>query len=675
MSRFFRNLDESSSESSSDSEDERASTTPSASLGKLPVADKRRPRHRGPSAEDDSEPSEIDRSNAPWATQSAQSLSADISIALPQQDENQNFNLRDAGQHQEMLLATLLEEHYRNRAADFLNRANPGSTYTRHSPEVQPLARQLYSQASSMLQSAGLLKVGSSSDALRDARTQYLAGLDQLGAGASEASLIATMRQLNIHSHPASDQSVMSYAPPRPRSHYQNSFREVCLLGRGGFGRVFKCHNLLDQKTYAVKRIPLSPRLSRSFSEGRHEELQHVLLEVQTLASLDHTNIVRYHATWVEEPQTQTPPVGSSSVFRPGFGSGRPASGGRQLLIENTSDAASEMGFSAEQAKSVSCGFVFAEDSRPSQEPANNQRLLTSETRSEDTEGTISEEESANASDIFTDGTHSYRPLVERDKNRTEPEPAHTHELFIQMSLYPLTLFQYLSSSPDASHPRHCYHLVPSLQILLAILSGLRYLWSRRLVHRDVKPRNIFLSAPEHEPLMGYCDVSCHHACHGDRPRWLNPRIGDFGLVTRLAHGELPEGHGGLGKVVGTPLYRPPACAWDGSDHGPRIGVTSDSEKVDVFALGVVFVELLCPFSTVMERADALSGLQKAVLPSRLRGRLEKEGFGSAVADQVLKVVRGMVDPDPESRWSGERIAEAVERIKAEVEATTTFGD
>ncbi|KAK0627331.1 kinase-like domain-containing protein [Immersiella caudata] len=658
MSRFFRRPDDSESSSSASESEGPGRDSVSETSHHAP----QRSKHRGPSAEDDSEPSEIQRSDAP-TTGSDQTLSADGSISRSMQNAGLQANA-DANQHQGMLLATLLEEHYRTRAADFLNAANPGSNYNRHSPEVQPLAQRLFSQASTMLESAGILNVPAS-DALRDTRAQYLAGLDQLGAGLDQASatdLLSSMRQLNLQPNPTT--TLTTYIP-RPRSHYQSSFREVCLLGRGGFGRVFKCHNLLDQKTYAVKKIPLSPHLSKSFAEGKHEELQHILVEVQTLASLDHANIVRYHATWVEEPQGGSPTVGPSSMGR-GFAPNQPATGRRQLLLENTDDNTSDSLFlPSEQAQQVSCGFVFAEDSEslPGQ---NKQKLLTHDDSepAEDAQSN-SEEPSANASDIFTDGTRSHLPLVER-QHQPDEESLHTRELYIQMSLYPMTLYHYLSpaTSSDTPHPRHCYHLLPSLHIFLAILQGLRYLWSRRLVHRDVKPRNIFLSEPESGPLTGYCDASCHHACHGHQPRWLNPRIGDFGLVTQLAHGELPEGKGS-GKVVGTPLYRPPACAWAGeSDRDAE----AETEKVDIFALGVVFVELLCPFSTVMERATALSGLQKGVLPECLRERLEREGLADKVVERVLEMTAGMVDPYPGSRWTGERIAEAVQDIRRAME-------
>ncbi|KAK1835688.1 kinase-like domain-containing protein [Podospora conica] len=670
MSRFFRTSEDSSSSSGSSSE-ESSHVAAGKGKGKKPLAEKSgnivhpAGSHGEPATVADS----TGHLEEGHSENSHDTVSAGSSISIPYQTATRKGVAlsENASQHQGILLAALLEDHYRTRAAEFLNSTDPTGNHTKDSPEVLALAKRLFDQASGTLASAGILNVPASSDQLRDTRAQYLAGLDQLGAGASPTSLLAAVRQLNIATpSPIPEMLVMTQTTPRSRSHYQASFREICLLGRGGFGSVFKCHNLLDQKTYAVKKIPLSPQLSRSFQEGKHDELRHVLVEVQTLASLDHANIVRYHATWVEEPQV----LDHLDVHDPAKTT-RP----RPLLLENTVDADSWPSFSGHQhpSQQQSFGFVFAEDSKSASAP-QEPKLLTRGNQS-DASVAADSEPSADASDIFTDGTRSLVPMV-ADKSGPKPAPSTTHELYIQMSLYPMTLHHYLVGAPaqqpagSQSHLRHCFHVRPSVHIVLAILSGLSYLWDKGLVHRDVKPRNLFLSEPEHKPSTGYCDVSCHCLDGDERPRWLNLRIGDFGLVTQLAHGDLPTGRGGKvgGGTVGTPLYRPPACAWDGgSDPDDAGGQAEEDEKADIFALGVVFVELLCPFSTAMERADTLSGLQKGKTPVCLRERLEGEGCCSGVCDRLLEVVAGMTDPDPRSRWTGEKVAKVLGEINDDI--------
>jgi translation initiation factor 2-alpha kinase 3 len=225
--------------------------------------------------------------------------------------------------HRNMMLASLLEDYYRSRAVEYLNTTNPSQNYTRQSPEVEAVARRLFTQASQVLSSTGLLSSRATSEETQTTRRQYLSGLDSLVAGSqapnildSVRDLVAQTSQLNLTSHPSNDLQLTLRQPPPPRSHYNSSFREDRLLGKGGFGRVYQCYNLLDQRTYAVKKIILPPKLVKSLSDGRHDDLQHILREVKAMAMLEHPNIVRYHATWFEEPQ-QLPEV---------FGQGRSSS-------------------------------------------------------------------------------------------------------------------------------------------------------------------------------------------------------------------------------------------------------------------------------------------------------------------------------------------------------------
>lgn len=76
-------------------------------------------------------------------------------------------------------------------------------------------------------------------------------------------------------------------------SQYLNDFIPIECLGRGGFGVVFEAKKMIDDRTYAVKRITLP---------DREKARVRVMREVKALAQLDHRNIVRYFNAWIESP-------------------------------------------------------------------------------------------------------------------------------------------------------------------------------------------------------------------------------------------------------------------------------------------------------------------------------------------------------------------------------------
>jgi translation initiation factor 2-alpha kinase 3 len=224
--------------------------------------------------------------------------------------------------------------------------------------------------------------------------------------------------------------------------------------------------------------------------------------------------------------------------------------------------------------------------------------------------------------------------------------------LHIQMSLHPLSLADFLSTQTGngASEPkfRHCFHPQISLQILLRILDGVQHLHDCGVVHRDLKPSNIFLSVNRSKSAACVDLSRCLDCSNKGTPRtaFLNVRLGDFGLVAEIAQPENQQISAIASKAVGTELYRPITCT------------AAADEKLDVFALGIIAMELLFPFDTRMERQQRLQNVRNGEVPNA-----DFEPFGD-IGNELGNCIRGMTC-DEKSRFTCAQARDRIENLLA----------
>ncbi|EFR04778.1 PEK protein kinase [Nannizzia gypsea CBS 118893] len=462
----------------------------------------------------------------------------------------------------------------------------------------------------------------------------------------SSGLLNRLQRQATPLARPISIPFLYSHPSGVGGSRYATEFEEEALIGRGSYGVVYRVRHHVDGQGYAVKKIPLSSKKLQQLRERGLREVDNILKEIRTLAKLEHINVVRYYGAWAEYSPT---PVTSRSSSPPK----------RQQTLLNTP-------YAEYDGSASSCGIVFEESDhgvvfeepsgsslvqeyepepsvdrlstgdqdrrRGSFATVSSERSMKSFVASveEDETDTIDEENiesiprqlsfsysgqtsaSESRPDIFSDGLGGGGSNMQLDR-KSRSDTAAPVTLHIQMSLHPLSLAKYLAPQVVGSAtnvPRHCYHIIPSIKLLLGIVSGVDYLHAKGIVHRDLKPANVFLSPSDTERDIHMCPTCSYHG-HDHKIYYSVPRIGDFGLVAEsptYGKGTAPEEpHPIPVRPVGTEFYRPPAYSFSIQDSAD-LHLYSDN-SLDIYALGVILFELLYKIDTRMERQMVLSNL------------------------------------------------------------------
>ncbi|KAF1944493.1 kinase-like protein [Clathrospora elynae] len=611
--------------------------------------------------------------------------------------QNSTQNVRD------LLLHSLLEERTIREVAEQIGK-------DASDPETQRLGRRAYQQIAHQI--SNNVDDTYASDEMQAHRATANEGinrltrsnLNKLSTMPDAASQALVARPPNALIEPMPQQLPPGFdivlgisAPVEPQlrgyphlqtDRYFREFSELEVIGKGGYGKVYKAKHKLDGAFYAVKRIPVSSAKVAKIQEHGSQELESMLEEVRSLARFEHNNVVRYHNAWLEftttPPETQV--VSNVTVLRDDRlledPAAFPSSSPDFSNLQNKLDSLSFDDPFARTTNSNGAGIIF-ESSNPGQgreesKSETDSMSLKEKLRrvkrrnrrgsqaSQATIATVSSTKSRMSAfeDIDEDEEdedietiprshmpYSQEPISDMSDSMvtTSDLPRHLIQsrnlgpvlmLNVQMSLCETNLAAFLSSDRSSSNlektEQHCFHPCVSLELLHNIVSGVRYLHSRGVVHRDLKPANVFLSlSTDQDPPYGSVDLSTCKPCPKRGCIHMTPRIGDFGLVAALD--DKCMGVDSSTKPVGTEFYRPPTSG----------GI---NEKLDVFALGVVAFEMLQKFGTRMERFAALTELRRGVFPNGFAESLGNIGY------RVQQLISDMVQMDEQKRLSCDEV-------------------
>lgn len=288
-------------------------------------------------------------------------------------------------------------------------------------------------------------------------------------------------------SRAVSDATVLKHlGPPTAPSFFEANFEPLRILGRGGCGVVILVRHRMSQKLFAIKLMLVSD----------YDTERDVLQEVQVHAGLESKYLIQYHFSWSEivsperAEQLTSIGFGDSDVEESDrFANQHPLGGGKD---QNRTPISSSRGWEKEPAKRTappspsSWAFLMKPPSgseRPSklllQEPAS-QSLDSPMSSFVDLQNTDSDDDSTTISSSSTESTSS------SSMGHSQRDLMNSRIVFVQMQLSPITLGDRLAS-------RQSIDRLENLVVLIQLCSGLHYLHSQGILHRDVKPTNTFL--------------------------------------------------------------------------------------------------------------------------------------------------------------------------------------
>ncbi|VDK43512.1 unnamed protein product [Anisakis simplex] len=345
-------------------------------------------------------------------------------------------------------------------------------------------------------------------------------------------------------------------------SRYRSDFEEIRMIGKGGFGTVFLVNSVvrsrIDNCNYAIKKIP--------FSLARNSQMLKVINEVRLLASLQHANIVRYFGAWAEINSMQTPllPSPNVNIREVRNCSETESQHAARLLMLDENSSAEEEGDCCKEIKQIKSRCCRCED-------------------------------------VLEGTSERIHPLKDALEDTSENEAT----MFVQMELCSRTLNDYIEfRNSSVTHRKVDCDF--NISVLKQLFSALNYIHSKNIIHRDIKPCNIFLRDQKTQSSAASSSPLCSQ---------IRVLIGDFGLACNdLNRFETiaTKSCDDMSVVdeCDATIERSSSVFIAPTNKSSRRTDMQHSIAVDIYSAGIVFYELYRPFTTAMERVKAIMNLR-----------------------------------------------------------------
>ncbi|XP_078042063.1 eukaryotic translation initiation factor 2 alpha kinase Gcn2 isoform X2 [Augochlora pura] len=423
-----------------------------------------------------------------------------------------------------------------------------------------------------------------------------------------------------------SDADIRQFVPPLGgHSRITNEFEVLEWLGKGAFGDVLKVKNKLDGGIYAIKRIELNPKnkqLNRKITR-----------EVKLLSRMNHENVVRYYNSWIESA-TITDEI--EKVYETPLGKKN-----NDLLNHLGTDDIEKL---APPLQDVEWNVSYKSRTNTTLPPDSDEDNsdASSDTDSDedcaflvrnllriDSSDSIEFERDSN----FQESAPDTKKNENGDTNKSEETTREIQFMYIQMEFCEKSTLRTAIDGGLYEDRERVWRLFRE------IVEGLAHIHQQGMIHRDLKPVNIFLDSNDHV------------------------KIGDFGLATTNIFSTFvqtmemdkesqtmekgfsfgTEDVGSLTGQVGTALYVAPELT-------TKAVKAIYNQKVDIYSLGIILFEMCYkPLKTGMERIAILLNLRskEIILPPEMQ---------QSEMTRQTHILRWLLNHDPSQRPTSQEL-------------------
>jgi serine/threonine-protein kinase len=206
--------------------------------------------------------------------------------------------------------------------------------------------------------------------------------------------------------------------------------------------------------------------------------------------------------------------------------------------------------------------------------------------------------------------------------NIASPHVAHVSDVDTATDGSPYLVMELLSGEPlqRLLDKQSKLPMAQAIDFALQILSGLEAAHAVSVVHRDLKPDNVFVTPGPNGPFL---------------------KLLDFGIAKVLEPSEAQRGLTRSGVVMGTAEYMPPEQLYAASDVDPR---------ADLYALGVMLFEMLSG------KRPAEGGDAEVIVGKVLSGQVfALETLEPNLPVGLVGVVRRAIAADRDARFASAR--------------------